>query len=232
MNSVATAAGYADATAYYQNRYDTAKNTYTDADSAYASAKTRYDSAAAAVADCVVSADVTGYVLQVVGAEGGVAVPLYPIVVVGSYESVVSFGVSADDVRLLSAGMTCVASIGGEGVRGEILSVGVVPDEESRTYPVRVSLPVRDERYMAGEIVRVRIETGAVRGTWLSIGTILNDGDDYVFVVEDGHAVKKRVKILEISNDLVCVSGLESGGYVIVDGMKSLKSGNAVTVVE
>ncbi|MEA4912755.1 MAG: hypothetical protein VB092_09135 [Oscillospiraceae bacterium] len=232
MDNIAVAAGYTDTVAYYQNRYDTASSNYADADSTYQNAKINYDSAAQALGDCTLRATITGYVMQVTVNEGGVAVPLYPVVVVGSYGSVVSFGVSASDVRSLTRGMACTSTVGGVGMAGEVTDIGVVPDEDSRTYDVRVSLPDSDERYMAGEIVRVRIETGALRGTWLSVGTILNDGDDYVFVVEDGRAVKKRVKILQVANDLVCVSGLEAGGSVIVDGMKSLKSGNFVTIVE
>ena len=42
----------------------------------------------------------------------------------------------------------------------------------------------------------------------------------------------RKVKITDISDDMVCVEGLEEGGMIITEGMKTVKSGGRVSILE
>ena len=142
------------------------------------------------------------------------------------------FGVSATDMHSLALGQTCTITFAGEDLKGEITDISRLPDAESRTYETTVSVPVDGETFLIGEIVSIRIEIGQKTGIWIPISVILNDGEDYVFLVDNGRAVKKTVRITDVANDMACVTGLEAGGYLVVDGMKALRSGSLISVVE
>ncbi len=59
----------------------------------------------------------------------------------------------------------------------------------------------------------------------------MNDGQDYVFTVENDRVVRKNVVITDINNDMIRVTGLENTTNIISEGMKTVKSGNLVNVI-
>ena len=176
--------------------------------------------------------ELDGYVITVLLNEGETCTPINPIMVIGSGSTVVTVGISQTDIKEIAIGQTCDIILNGNTLNGSVKSIGQIPDTSSRTYEVQVTLPDLSEGYFIGELATVKIHIGERTGIWLPINIIMNDGEDYVFVVEDEHAVKKYIKITDISNDMVLVSGLDEGGYVVIEGMKNLKSGNLVKVIE
>ena len=173
-----------------------------------------------------------GYVVTITTKEGAMANPLVPIMVIGSHEMVVNFGVSQADVREISAGMLAEITVNGNTYSGKVLDIGTLPDETSRTYSTNVSIDSTDDGLYLGETASVKITGNEKRGVWLPISVILNNGEDYVMAVEDGRAAVRKVKITDISDDMVCVEGLEEGGMIITEGMKTVKSGGRVSILE
>lgn len=232
MDRIAENNGFTDAVGYYEYEVRLAQSTLDETNSAYANAQSDYDSAAKALEDCYIRSELDGYVIKIYTKAGEIATPLNPIVIVGSDSTVVSVGVSASDVKDVKESQQCDIILNEQQLSGTINYINLVPDTQSRTYEVHVTLPASDTNYLIGDLASVKIHIGAKTGIWLPISVILNDGDDYVFVVEDGRAVKKYVRITNISNDMVMVTGLDAGGYVVIEGMKSLKAGNSVNIIE
>lgn len=80
-----------------------------------------------------------------------------------------------------------------------------------------------------GELATVKINIGERSGIWLPLSVILNDGNDYVYVVEDGRAKREYVTVLEINDDQVLVEGTKAGEKIICEGMKLVRTGSAVS---
>ncbi len=209
----------------YQIQYDSSI-------SAYERAQTNYTESLAALKDLTYYAKASGTVLAVVGKVGSLATPLAPVAVIGSDGMVAEFGVSALEAQDIKQGDSAVVNIKGTDYDGEILNVSVLPDEQTRTYLTRVLIDLAPDDLLIGELVSVNIITGDSTGVWLPINIILNDGLSYVFAVENGKAVRKDIEIMQINNDEVLVSGITNGEQIISQGMKSIKNGYAVTVVE
>ena len=74
------------------------------------------------------------------------------------------------------------------------------------------------------------ITAGEETGIWLPVRCVLNDGEDYVFVAENGRARRKNIKLGRMLEDKVCVEGLEAGEWLITEGFKSVKDGYGVAV--
>ena len=152
-----------------------------------------------------------------------------PAVVLATHDVVINFGVSQTDVATLTAGMPAQIQIEDKSFTGSIKNVDVVPDETSRTYATNVTVDVADPDVYLGELATVKINIGERSGIWLPLSVILNDGNDYVYVVEDGRAKREYVTVLEISDDQVLVEGTKAGEKIICEGMKLVRTGSAVS---
>lgn len=63
----------------------------------------------------------------------------------------------------------------------------------------------------------------------IPISSILNDGEDYVYVVENGRAVRKNITLGDAHEDKVSVEGLKAGDKLVIEGMKEIKAGYRVS---
>ncbi len=209
----------------YQIQYDNSV-------AAYERAQTEHTESLSELEDLTYYAKASGTVLAVVGNVGSIATPLAPVVVIGSDGMVAEFGVSALEAQDIKEGDSAIVNIKGIDYNGEILSVSPLPNEQTRTYLTRVLIDLAPDDLLIGELVSVEIITGDSAGVWLPINIILNDGESYVFAVEDGKAVRKDIEIVQINNDEVLVRGIMNGEQIISQGMKTIKNGYTVTVVE
>ncbi len=212
-----------------KERFDAAADNLDAAQESYDSAADRVQSAQNALDQCVLRARSDGYVVDVSAEEGSVSTPIMPAVVLASNEVVVNFGVSQSDVLSLAAGMPASITVEQQTFTGAIRDVDVLPDESTRTYAVNVSLDTADPDLYLGELASVSIHIGERMGIWLPISVILNDGRDYVYIVEDGRAKRQYVTIEEVSDDQVRVTGTQAGTLIITEGMKLIRTGSAVS---
>ena len=196
----------------------------------YDTAKMNHASAAETAADNILRAPAAGHVVKVVGSEGSLAAPIAPVVAIASPENTVQFGVSQSDAQGITEGMDATVTVDGQVYYGHVSGIALLPDETTRTYPVTVEVESSEELFL-GSMATVELGLGQRTGVWLPLSVILNDGQDYVYIVQDGHALRKDVEITEISNDKVLVMGIDAGAQVIREGMKTVRSGSAVQIV-
>ena len=114
---------------------------------------------------------------------------------------------------------------------GEINFVDVTVDRTTDTVIARATIPNPNGRLIDGQLVRVNLESGTP-GEKVVIpqaALIAEQGGIYVFVVDDGKAVIKRVKPgAESGANVVIDAGLSGGEQVIVDGLQGIRAGVAV----
>jgi membrane fusion protein (multidrug efflux system) len=114
---------------------------------------------------------------------------------------------------------------------GEINFVDVTVDRTTDTVLVRATIPNPNGRLIDGQLVRVNLESEiAEEKVVIPQAALIADQEGiYVFVVEDGKAVVKRVKTGgESGTDVVIEAGLSGGEPVIVEGLQGVRPGIAV----
>jgi len=114
---------------------------------------------------------------------------------------------------------------------GEINFVDVTVDRTTDTVIVRATIPNPNGRLIDGQLVRVNLESEASEEKVVipQAALIADQEGVYVFVVEDGKAVVKRVKTGgESGADVVIEAGLSGGEPVIVEGLQGVRPGIAV----
>jgi len=177
----------------------------------------------------ILRATVNGTVVRVVGNVNDIATPIAPVVVIASDEMKAVFGVPFQWLPVLFSGQDLSVFNTTNRVGAKISTIAQLPDQSSRTYEVSVNLA--KDSFPIGASVSVEIPLNEVAGVWIPLASILNDGQPYVFVVENDRAIKRRITLIGFNNTDVRVEGLDENDQVVINGLKSLRSGTPVRVV-
>jgi membrane fusion protein (multidrug efflux system) len=114
---------------------------------------------------------------------------------------------------------------------GHIDFVDVTVDRATDAVNVRAVIANPKGLLIDSQLVRVILESGTpVEKLVIPQAALIADQEGtYVFVVDDGKAVVRRVKVGEESGTgVVAESGLSAGDLVIVEGLQSLRPGTPV----
>lgn len=195
-------------------------------------AKADYNSKVNLIQDASLTADMDGYVVDVLCKEGEMEASGNPVILLRSENQVVTAGLSEEDVKKVTVGTKARIKIDNTTVNGEIINIVQMADEVSGTYSTQIKLlnPIDNSKFYIGESVKVYINVGTKSSICIPISSILNDGEDYVYVVQDGHTIRKNITLGDANEDKVAVKGLESGDKLVVEGVKNIKDGYKVTV--
>jgi membrane fusion protein, multidrug efflux system len=117
------------------------------------------------------------------------------------------------------------------GHKGRINFVDVTVDKATDTVIVRATIPNTEGVLIDGQLVRVNIDTGVPQDKIVipQAALIADQQGPYVFAVEDGKAVVRRVKLgEEVGTNTSIESGLKAGEQIIVEGIQGVRPGGAV----
>lgn len=162
--------------------------------------------------------------------------PLFEIADFRSLEAVLD--VPERELSLLSPGFPVTVTtnaLPGRDFEGEVKRISPVVNPDTGTFDVTVGVPNEDGTLKPGLFVRARIVYDTRQGVPLIPRTALltEDGEDSVFVVEDGQARKQELVIgYDDGQSVEVKSGLQEGQEVVTLGQSSLRDGAPVEVIE
>jgi membrane fusion protein (multidrug efflux system) len=115
---------------------------------------------------------------------------------------------------------------------GEVSSVDSRLDPATRSVTVRALLPNGDGLLKPGMFLTVRLSRGEVDALLVPEEALVPEqGNMYVFVVQDGRAQKRLVRIGQRRvGEVQVVDGLAAGETVVTEGVQKLRDGSAVAV--
>jgi membrane fusion protein, multidrug efflux system len=114
---------------------------------------------------------------------------------------------------------------------GTVNFVDVSVDRSTDTVLARATMANPDGALIDGQLVSVAVEAGAPQDKVVvpQAALIADQQGIYVFAVEDGKAVVKRIKTGgESGPNIVVDEGLKGGEQIIVEGLQSIRPGQAV----
>jgi membrane fusion protein (multidrug efflux system) len=113
---------------------------------------------------------------------------------------------------------------------GRVASVDSRVDPATRSVTVRALLPNPEGLLKPGMFLTVRLSRGAIDALLVPEHSLVPEqGDVFVFVVKDGAAEKRRVRIGERRvGDVQVVEGLVAGELVVTEGTQKLRDGAPV----
>ena len=115
--------------------------------------------------------------------------------------------------------------------KGRINFVDVSVDKSTDTVSVRATVPNPDGVLIDGQLLRVNLDLGTPQEKIVipQAALIADQQGPYVFAVEDGKAVVRRVKLgTEIGANISVESGLKVGEQIIVEGIQGVRPAGPV----
>ena len=203
-------------------------------ESNYQKAQIEVEAKKNALADTKLYSDMTGYVIDILYKEGENLAAGYPVIVVRNQEQVINVGLDQADAAKIKLGTQAVGKVGSFTGEGKVTRIDQVPDTETRTYNIEIKLTkeIPVQSYLIGAAADVSLAVGAEKGIWIPISTVMNDGEDYVFIVQSDRAVKKNISLKNSQGFSVRVEGLNPGDNLVTSGMKELSEGMRVTIAQ
>lgn len=178
----------------------------------------------------ILKSESEGVVADILYEENEQVAAYYPVIVIRGIEQVVNVGIPQQDLEKLEIGAVSQVELDGQKTAGHLTSIAQAPDAATHTYAGEVA--VTEGIYRLGAIVRVHIGSGTASGMWVPVGSILSEGESYVYTVVKDRAYRKVVEVQEIRDNRLKVTGLTPGDQVVVAGMKSLSDGMLIQVTE
>jgi len=114
---------------------------------------------------------------------------------------------------------------------GTVNFLDVSVDRATDTVLVRATIPNPEGTLIDGQLVSVAVQAGAPQEKVVvpQAALIADQEGVYVFAVEDGKAVVKRIKTGgESGTNVVVNEGLQGGEQIVVEGLQSLRPGQPV----
>lgn len=194
-------------------------------------AEADYGHKKASVENAIILSNVDGYIVDILYEEGEMVSAGYPVIVIRNKSKVVKVGLSQQDSTKVKLEDKVIIKIDEKEVVGKIITIGQIPNSETRTYAAEVALDSDDE-FQLGTIVKLELIIGEEKGIWIPITSILTNGRDYVFTVRADEVEKKMIDIEEVVGTKVKVKGLSNDDILVIEGMKKLKDGDKILIHE
>jgi multidrug efflux pump subunit AcrA (membrane-fusion protein) len=122
----------------------------------------------------------------------------------------------------------------GEKKQGRVINVFPSTNQNTGTISVEVEIPNKDHKWFPGQVVKAEAKLKEQLGIFAPVEAVISTGTDnnpYVFLLQEGMAVKTEVTIGKLyENKLEITSGLSEEDQVITKGSDRLFDGDTVTV--
>ena len=190
------------------------------------------------VADCRLTAPVSGIIGRRMLSAGETAMPSQAVVTILDINSV-KVKVSVPEGEMASIHPQTKSLISVEAVgrtyEGGPVETGVQADALTHTYDIRILVKNHDRKLLPGMVANVRLDRSAEAGECLTVPVTSiqrrGDGSLFVWTVDDGLSAHRTPVTIgsTMGNRVVVVNGLESGQRIVTEGYQKLSEGTKVT---
>jgi RND family efflux transporter MFP subunit len=145
----------------------------------------------------------------------------------------VQVGIAEKDMPFIKRGQKCIVKVDvfSDSFEGKITNIGPEPEQETKTYPVKILINNEKNKLKSGMFATAQIILDQ-RKDALGVpkkAVIKEKEKYYVFLEENKKAVKKAVKIGFSSDDAYeILEGVKKGDQVIIVGHENLEDGKLV----
>ena len=203
-----------------------------------AQAKSQLEVAKKNLADCRLTAPVSGIVGKKLVGAGETALPSQAVVTILDISSV-KVKVAVPEAEISGINATTPSTINVEAaqisVRGGRIEKGIQADALTHTYDVRISVPNGDRKLLPGMVASVRfIAEGSqsISGKSLPVTAVQKAADGSLFVwtvAKDSTVHRSKVGIGATNGNHVAITdGIDMGQRVVTEGYQKLSEGTKV----
>lgn len=237
----ATATQAEDAIGRYKQLYEKgslAEAKWIEAQSRLDQVQATLKSAEKNLADCKLYAPMAGVVGARQLAAGATVLPSQPVLTIYKINNV-KVKVSVPESEIAAIGTKTpsriFATAANLDLEGGSIEKGVVADQLTHTYNIRINLANPDKKLLPGMVCNVELQTGEAAeqsASLLSLPVLCiqqaADGQHFVWIVTGGVAHRQNISLGALQGNRVEVSGIAEGTQVIVSGYQKVSEGQRV----
>jgi len=207
-------------------------------ESTYSANVARVAAARSRLSDTVIRAPFNGRVGLRRASVGGLVAPGTVITTLDDTSTIkLDFTVPERVVAAMKPGLTLEAksvAYPGKVFEGKVASVDSRVDPNTRSVVVRALVPNGDGLLKPGMFLNVHLSRGTADVLVVPEESLVPEqGDVFVYVVQDGKASKRKIQTGQRSVGTVQVTdGLRAGEIVVTEGTQKLRDGASVSVIE
>ncbi len=145
----------------------------------------------------------------------------------------VEAALSQKDLDLITQGTQVAVEFDDQKIKGKVSYISMLPDPQTFRHTVKIdfsntSLTTKPTTF---QTVKIYFETETVKGIWVPLKYISNNGHDFVNLAENNRLRKKTVRVIDFSGDQARVSGLLENDKLITKGAASIEEGYRIEIV-
>lgn len=221
-----------------EQQLDTARAKLKTAEADVSSAAANQGSAEQQYRYATITAPVAGVVTNKTATLGQVVSPGASLLTVQDTRQMYAvIQVEQQDIGQITPGQTAEVTLDaypGMVFTGKVEVLNPEAGAGNRMFRTKIKLDNPDGRLKAGMFAKVRLSAGESRPLLLvpQSAVLQKQGLYYVFVVEQGKAVRRQVSVGEVQgSDIVIADGLQAGQQVITTSVNRLKEGEALKMI-
>ncbi len=208
-----------------------------DARTAVEQAQLSVDAAQTRLDDKKIVATVSGEVVSMDSHVGEMASPQAAFAKILELNRVkLSVNVTVDQINMFELGQSVEVAVARmeENLQGVVSYISAT-SENSGLFTVEVEIENKDRKLRPGMFASIVIEeTLADEGIVIPTKSIVEkQGESFVFVIENGVAVRKNIEVIRFDTEFTAVNGdLKENDQIVVKGQNLLEDGNPVQIME
>ncbi len=138
------------------------------------------------------------------------------------------------EVCKIKQGMEATASWRDYTLNGKVTQIALFLDKDFQAFPVDIEFDNYDDVQACGITAKIKILTynnpDVIKVARKNVRT--DENRSFVFILQDGKAVKKYIEISEENGAEVEVrSGVKAGDRIITEGLNMVKDGDKIKVI-
>ncbi len=138
--------------------------------------------------------------------------------------------IAQKDLKYIKKGTKAVVEINNQQVGGTVSYISALPDLQTFRHTVKIDFTNSNIKATIGQTAKIYFKTDTVKGIWIPLKYIANNGQDFVNVSANNRLQKKIIQIIDFSGDEVRVSGLNENEKLITKGAAAIKEGYKVII--
>lgn len=209
-------------------KLDQSEYAYNQSKNSLVGVKKQYEKIVKQIENFKVKSEISGVVTLATVSVGEKVNPINPIIKISSENKEVITGVVRKDLKKVRINDEVEIVYDDEIFKGHIYYISTKLDPKTRTYPIKIRLEEGTSDLIDESLVNVKFKVGEEKGIWIPLDIISAEIEDYVFIYNDGKAIKQKIEVIESDGIKAKVKGINKGDQLIIEGMSSLRTGDLV----
>ncbi|WP_339060894.1 efflux RND transporter periplasmic adaptor subunit [Tepidibacillus marianensis] len=198
-------------------------------------AKVAVDQASNTVSEANVKAPIAGTVSSVMTEKGEMAAPQSPVIqIINSDTLIVQLNsVTESSIQKFAIGQKVQVSLPNakSTVEGTVTSVSLAANSQTLTYPVEIQIVNKDKTIRPGMLAEILTTQSTENQLVIPTKAIIGTGEEaHVFVIANNKAVKKPIKMRDMSTGNTVIEGLSEKDQIVIKGQYMLTNGSPVKI--